>query len=290
MNDELMFFLYVLSAVIVAPLIGGLLQGIDRKITARMQGRVGPPIVQPFYDFFKLLGKKQIASSRMQLVWMYGYLVLMVACLLFLMLRQDILLLVFLLGFAGVCLALGGFSSKSPYSHFGANRELLQMLAYEPILLLMAVGVYVHNGTFMIGRIFEVDKPLLFTLWPIFIAFVFILTIKLRKSPFDIATCHHGHQEIVKGITTEYSGTYYALFLLAEWYELFLLLGIIALFWVSPLWVGWVIALGIFVLELFIDNIAARMTAGWMIRVSWIVGLILCVSNIAYLYFKKGVF
>jgi ech hydrogenase subunit B len=290
MNDEMMFFLYVLSMVIVAPIIGGLLQGIDRKITARMQGRVGPPIVQPFYDFFKLLGKKQIASSRMQLVWMYGYLVLMVACLLFLMLRQDILLLVFMLGFAGVCLALGGFSSKSPYSHFGANRELLQMLAYEPILLLLAVGVYVQNGTFLISRIFEGDKPLLLTLWPIFIAFVFILTIKLRKSPFDISTSHHAHQEIVKGITTEYSGTYYAIFLLAEWYELFLLLGVIALFWVSPLWVGWVIAFGIFILELFIDNIAARMTASWMIKVSWIVGLILCVSNIAYLYLKKGVF
>ncbi len=51
-------------AVVVAPFIGGLLAGIDRKLTARLQGRYGPPILQPFYDFFKLLGKSKIATNR----------------------------------------------------------------------------------------------------------------------------------------------------------------------------------------------------------------------------------
>ena len=47
--------------------IGLLLCGIDRKAVARMQKRVGPPILQPFYDFFKLCGKETIvpaAASR----------------------------------------------------------------------------------------------------------------------------------------------------------------------------------------------------------------------------------
>jgi len=290
MTDQIVSMIFIFFAIILAPFVGGFLSGVDRVFTARLQGRIGPPVWQPFYDFLKLVGKEQISASKMQMVWMYAYLMLMVACLAFLYLGQDMLLLVFLLGFAGVTLALGAFSTKSPFSHFGANRELLQMLAYEPILLLLAFGIYVKNGSFMINKIWESGEPLLLSLWPIFIAFVVILTIKFRKSPFDISCSHHAHQEIVKGIITEYSGLYYALFLLAEWYETVLLLSMVALFWVNPWWIGAIIAVLIFLLEMVIDNIAARMTTGWMIRFSWIVGLILCVSNIAYLYFKKGVF
>jgi ech hydrogenase subunit B len=275
--------------VIVAPLVGGLLFGIDRRITARLQGRYGPPILQPFYDFFKLLGKERIAVSKLQFIWIYAYLVFMIASLLCLVLQSDFLVLVFLLGFAGVSLVLGGFSTKSPYSHFGANRELLQIMAYEPVLLLLAIGIYAQNGTFLISEIFNQSKPLLFNLWPLFIAVLYVLTIKMRKSPFDIATSHHAHQEIVKGVITEYSGPMYALYQLAEWYEIVLVLGIVALFWTNPLWVGILIALAAFILELLIDNIAARMTAPWMVRLSWTVGLILGILNIAYIYFTKGV-
>lgn len=286
MIDQLII---VIAALIVAPLIGGLLFGFDRKITARLQGRYGPPIIQPFYDFFKLLGKQHIAVSKLQFIWIYGYLTFMVVSLLFLVLKLDILLLVFLLGFAGVCFVLGAFSTKSPYAHFGANRELLQILAYEPVLLFLALGIYAQNGSFLISEIFKQDKPLLFTLWPLFIAVLFVLTIKMRKSPFDISTSHHAHQEIVRGTLTEYSGPYYALIQLVEWYELVLLLGIIALFWTNPLWVGILIALGAFILELLIDNIAARLTARWMVRLSWSIGLALGIINIAYLYLTKGV-
>lgn len=276
--------------IIVAPIIGGLLAGIDRKITARLQGRYGPPIVQPFYDFFKLLGKSRIATSRLQFVWLYGYLIFMITALLFLVLKQDLLLLIFILGFAGICFVLAGFSTKSPYSHFGANRELMQIMAYEPVLLLMALGVYAQNGSFMISEILKPGAaPLLPSLWPIFIAVLLVLTIKLRKSPFDLSTSHHGHQELVKGIMTEISGPYYALVTLTEWYEIVLVLGLIALFWANPLWVGILIALAAFVLELIIDNIAARMTVGWMVKFTWAVGLVLCVLNIAYLYLLKGV-
>ncbi|MGB9791143.1 MAG: respiratory chain complex I subunit 1 family protein [Thermacetogeniaceae bacterium] len=283
-------WLTAIITIIVAPIIGGLLAGIDRKITARLQGRYGPPIVQPFYDFFKLLGKSRIATSRMQFVWLYGYLIFMITALLFLVLKQDLLLLIFILGFAGICFVLAGFSTKSPYSHFGANRELMQIMAYEPVLLLMALGVYAQNGSFMISEILKPGAaPLLPSLWPIFIAVLLVLTIKLRKSPFDLSTSHHGHQELVKGIMTEISGPYYALVTLTEWYEIVLVLGLIALFWAKPLWVGIIIALAAFVLELIIDNIAARMTVGWMVKFTWAVGLVLCVLNIAYLYLLKGV-
>ncbi len=284
-------WIIAIVTVIVAPFIGGFLAGIDRRITARLQGRFGPPILQPFYDFFKLLGKSRIATSRMQFVWIYAYLVLMITSLLFLVLRLDILLLMFILGFAGVCFALGGFSSKSPYSHLGANRELMQMLAYEPVLLLLAVGVYAQNGSFLISQIYSSPMPLIAHLWPIFIALLVILTIKLRKSPFDIATSHHAHQELIKGVMTEFSGPYYALINLTEWYEIVLLLGIVSLFVANPLWVGIVIALAAYVLEMFIDNVAARMTVGWMVKFAWSVGITLCILNLIYfwVFAMKGV-
>jgi len=280
----------VIATIVLAPIVGGLLFGIDRRITARLQGRFGPPILQPFYDFFKLMGKESIAVSKMQFVWIYAYLVLMIASLLCLVLQSDFLVLVFLLGFAGVSLVLGGFSTKSPYSHFGANRELLQILAYEPVLLLLAIAIYAQNGTFLISTIVSNQQPLLLSLWPLFIAVLYVLTIKMRKSPFDISTSHHAHQEIVKGITTEYSGPFLALYELAEWYEIVLVLGVIVLFWANPLWIGLLIAFAAFLLELVVDNITARMTARWMVRLSWSVGLILGILNIAYLYIMKGVF
>jgi len=280
----------VIATIVLAPIVGGLLFGIDRRITARLQGRFGPPILQPFYDLFKLLGKDSIAVSNMQFVWIYAYLILMIASLLCLILQLDFLVLVFLLGFAGVALVLGAFSTKSPYSHFGANRELLQILAYEPVLLLLAIAIYAQNGTFLISEIVSHQQPLLLSLWPLFIAVLYVLTIKMRKSPFDISTSHHAHQEIVKGITIEYSGPFLALYELAEWYEIVLVLGIIVLFWANPLWIGLLIAFAAFLLELVVDNIAARMTARWMVRLSWSVGLTLGILNIAYLYIMKGVF
>jgi formate hydrogenlyase subunit 4 len=283
---EMNQFIIVIATIVFAPIVGGLLFGIDRRITARLQGRFGPPILQPFYDFFKLMGKESIAVSKMQFVWIYAYLVLMIASLLCLVLQSDFLVLVFLLGFAGVSLVLGGFSTKSPYSHFGANRELLQILAYEPVLLLLAIAIYAQNGTFFISTIVSNQQPLLLSLWPLFIAVLYVLTIKMRKSPFDISTSHHAHQEI----TTEYSGPFLALYELAEWYEIVLVLGVIVLFWANPLWIGLLIAFAAFLLELVVDNIAARMTARWMVRLSWSVGLILGILNIAYLYIMKGVF
>ncbi|MGD0153366.1 MAG: complex I subunit 1 family protein [Thermacetogeniaceae bacterium] len=284
-------WIIAIVTVIVAPFIGGLLAGIDRRITARLQGRFGPPILQPFYDFFKLLGKTRIAASRLQFIWIYGYLVFMVTALLFLVLKLDLLLLVFVIGFAGVSFALGGFSSKSPYSHIGANRELMQMLAYEPVLLLFALGVFAQNGSFLISEIFNNPTPLLARLWPIFIALLVVLTIKLRKSPFDLATSHHGHQELIKGIMTEYSGPYYALIQLTEWYEYVLLLGLVFIFWANPWWAGLIVAAIAYILELFIDNITARMTVGWAVKFVWSVGLVLCVLNLIYFWLLpiKGV-
>ena len=60
MTGTVKIILSIVAYIILAPVIGGLMSGIDRKITARMQGRQGPPILQPFYDVIKLLKIKEI--------------------------------------------------------------------------------------------------------------------------------------------------------------------------------------------------------------------------------------
>jgi ech hydrogenase subunit B len=270
----------ILLVLVAAPVLGGLLSGIDRIITARMQGRVGPPLLQPFYDVFKLLGKERFLVNQRQVLWAIGYLALIITSLAMLCLGSDLLVIVFVMAFAAICFVLGGLSTKSPYSHIGSQRELLQMLSYEPVLILLAIGVFMQNQSFLVKDIFARPEPLLFSLPLVFIAVLLILTIKMRKSPFDLSTCHHAHQELVQGITTEYSGPYLALIELTHWYELVLVLGLVVLFWAQPIWAGLLLALVAFFIELVIDNICARMTWSWMVKLTWTVGIILCLVNL----------
>jgi formate hydrogenlyase subunit 4 len=272
----------ILLVLVAAPVLGGLLSGIDRIITARMQGRVGPPVLQPFYDLFKLLGKERFLVNQRQVLWAIGYLALIITSLAMLCLGSDLLVIVFVMAFAAICFVLGGLSTKSPYSHIGSQRELLQMLSYEPVLILLAIGVFMQNQSFLVKDIFARPEPLLFSLPLVFVAVLLILTIKMRKSPFDLSTCHHAHQELVQGITTEYSGPYLALIELTHWYELVLVLGLVVLFWAQPIWAGLLLALVAFFIELVIDNICARMTWSWMVKLTWTVGIILCLVNLGF--------
>ncbi len=274
----------VILIIIAAPIVGGILSGIDRIITARMQNRVGPPILQPFYDFFKLIGKESIIVNRFQMLYVLAYLALMITSLVLFVLKQDLLMIIFIMAFGGVSLILGGLSVQSPYSRIGSHREILQMLAYEPVLIFMVVGIYLQTGSFTVQSVLDMNEPLLYSLPLIFIALLYVLTIKLRKSPFDFSTSHHGHQELIKGMLTEFSGPQLALIELAHWYELVLILGFIVLFWATNIYIGIAIALLSFVLEMFIDNISARMTWKWMIWVTWSLGIGLCIANIALLY------
>jgi ech hydrogenase subunit B len=272
-------------AVIVAPLIGGLLRGIDRKLTAHMQGRIGPPIIQPFYDVIKLLGKKPMVAGGAQLVFAYAFLALIVTAVVFFALRQDLLVVLFILFFGSLCLPIGALSVKSPYSQFGGHRELLQFLAYEPILLLAAIPIALKAGGFPIANIFEYGQPLLPSLWITFIALLIALAIVMRKSPFDISGSEHAHQELVRGVLTEYSGPYLALIEIGHWYEMVLLLSILGLFWVvgSLWWLSIIIALGSWFIMLIVDNVTTRLTWSWMVKFAWGAGITLVALNILFI-------
>lgn len=279
----------ILLTIIIAPIIGGILTGIDRKITARMQNRFGPPILQPFYDLFKLFSKETIVVSNTQILYAFLFLVFNVVALVMFVLKMDLLLILFILAFAVTALILGAMSTNSPYSRIGAHRELICVLAYEPILIAAIIGIYFVTGSFKIGDVIKYNDFLIFELPFIFIAFTYVLTIKLRKSPFDLSTSHHAHQEIVKGITTEFAGPVLGLIELGHWYELVLLLLFISLFFAKNTVVAIIAILLSYFLEILIDNISARLTWKIMLRLTWSVALGLALVNLIWVYIKYRV-
>ena len=112
---------------------------------------------------------------------------------------------------------------------------------------------------------------------------MFILTIKFRKSPFDLSMSHHAHQEIVRGITTEFSGPALALIEITHWYETVLLLGIVYLFFAFNPLLAVVIAAAAFLLEIFIDMNYARFKWQLTFLSSWLFTAVAGASNIILL-------
>ncbi|MCK9305984.1 MAG: NADH-quinone oxidoreductase subunit H [Methanoculleus sp.] len=265
--------------LILAPIAGGLIAGIDRKITARMQGRVGPPLLQPFYDVGKLFEKERAVVTTAQNFYVLAYLIFIALSGALFFAGGDLLLIVFAFTLAHVFLVLGAYAVHSPYSHIGAERELIQVMAYEPMIILAAVGFYMVSGSFYVTDIAATTVPAILYLPGVFLGFVVILTIKLRKSPFDISTSHHAHQEIVKGITTEFSGSTLAQVEIAHWYENVFLLGFVFLFFAWNPVIG-IIAVAItYLAEIFVDNVTARarwqaaFKSGWLAAILGIVNL-----------------
>lgn len=279
--------LWILGYILLAPFIGGFLEGLDRKISARMQRRVGPPVLQPFYDVQKLLNKQNIAVSKSQRFLLISYLVIMMLSGAMFYGGTDMLMSFFVMSTAAAFLYFAGVITDSPYASVGSQRELLQEMAYEPAVLLTAVGFYLATDTFSVSAIVKADTSAIRYLPGFFIAFLFILTIKMRKSPFDTATSHHPHQELVKGITSEFGAKNLALFQITEWYETVFMLGVIGLFFVnSNPWsylVAVVVVLLAYFLEILIDNVSARMKWQKMLKLSWSVTLLAAGVNVIVL-------
>jgi ech hydrogenase subunit B len=279
-------FLRIASYIVLAPLVGGLLAGLDRKVTAWMQGRVGPPVVQPFYDVRKLLWKEKIAVNRFQNFFVFLFLFFMVFSGSLFFLGGSFLLVVFAFTLACLFFVFGGFSVRSPFGHVGAERELIQMMAYDPMVILLAVGFYLAAGSFETRVIYQAaQKGILLAYLPgILAGYLYILTIKFRKSPFDLSLSHHAHQEIVQGLSTEFSGRALAVIEVAHWYENVLLLGILYLFFSFHPLAGLLAVLAAYFLEVFIDNSYARFKWGLTLQSAWIFTLMAGVSNLVILH------
>lgn len=279
--------------ILLAPIFGALLAGLDRKITARMQGRQGPPLLQPLYDVQKLLKKQTKVINRVQMLYLLTFLFFILVTGVLFFAGYDILFVLFTLTTANLFLVIAASSGHSPYAFMGAGRELVQMLVYEPMVLIAAIGLYVVTGSFKVSEIVVHNGlPAIIYLPGIFLGFIFILTIKLRKHPFDLSTSHHAHQEMVKGLTTEFNGKMFAIVEITHWYESIFLMGMLALFFLNNKWWSVILAF-VFVaicyfVEILVDNTNARLKWKTMFDNTWIVTAVLGAINLIVIEVLKG--
>ncbi len=263
--------MFEIILIILAPIIGGLIYGFERVVRARMQNRQGPPILQPFYDMLKLIDKQAFIVNPYHSILGIMHFVTLWVVVAFVILGQNLLYVVFLHLLASIFIVLAGFSVRSIYSHIGANRELLSIIAYEPILIMLAVGFFMLNGTFDIQTI-RSNSPELASMIFLFLAFLLVIPIKLKKSPFDAT---EAHQEIVGGVEVEFSGIFFEFLYMAKWLEYVFIYSLLMLFAGDCIVLAVGLFVGVFFLVNLVDNSTARVKISHLVKIVLTIGLTL---------------
>ncbi len=245
-------------------------ESLDRKITARMQNRVGPPIVQPFADFIKMLGKEVIDVDGVDRKIFDAAPVVALAAVMTAFLyvpvlgvspfgfQGDLVLVLYLLTIPTVVLFIMGWLSRNIFSSIGGVRVITQMFIYEVPFFLALLTPALMAGTWSISEImlWQQQNMWFMILQPIgFIVALIGLQAKLERPPFDIP---EAETEIVAGPWTELTGRRLALMHLVKDVSLVtgcalitaLFLGGPVLPWaVTPAWLGIIAGFCIFVVK-----------------------------------------
>jgi len=287
----------VFPGLVFASLIGLLYIGIDRKVGAHMQHRIGPPIWQEFLDVGKLLSKEDITPAAAQTsVFTAAPLVALGAAVTVMLLLPitsaqpalktvaDLIVIIYLLNIPAICMMLGGYSSGSPFGAVGAGRYVVQLFSYEFIFILAIIAVVVRVGDLNLPTIvgYQAQQGWLVLDWrilPAVIAALIAAQAKLLRVPFDIP---EAHTEIVAGPLTEYSGPRLAIWRIAYDVETIVVAGLlVALFFGGP--TDWVIGsikipgivdflikiLAIVLLTTTLRNIMARLRIDQALKFFW---------------------
>jgi len=219
--------------VVLAMGLAPLCEGILRKVTAMVQSRQGPPLLQPYFDLFKLLGKEDIESGQSPVMQRFAAYLSLATVLTVAMLvpmgghtplgkYSDVILLIYLLTLSGVSTLLAGLAAGSTYSLVGVSREMMAMLTLEPLLAIAIVIGAVHTGTLrpdqvLAGSVYHAGSfPLAGMM--MFLIILFALQAFVGRMPFDTS---EAETEIMEGPVMEYSGPKLALFKYARMVKLF---------------------------------------------------------------------
>jgi ech hydrogenase subunit B len=257
--------------IVVAPLALGLVLGLDRQATAAMQLRVGPPVLQPLYDMTKLLAKASPATDRLQAGLLAAHAVLAAGALAIALAGGDLLVSSLVLGAAQLLFILAAGAVESPYSQVGAMREIVLMVAIEPLLLLAVLTYAVAAGSFSAAEVAAAPPPLLVAP-SLGLTLAVVLAATLRKSPFDLASSHHAHQELVKGSTTEMAGRWLALAELGHWYQVTFVLLLVLLAAARDPVIAVALLGATYAAVVVADNAIPRATWRTALAVAWGVG------------------
>lgn len=226
--NALIFFV---QASVAAAIIGMITSWYDRKLTARVQWRVGPPFLQPFYDFIKLLGKETIVPAAASLrtfflAPIFG--LASVGVVAAIVMRQfffpgssfvgDLIVALYFLAMPPVAVIIGGFAAGNPLASTGAAREMKLILAYELPFILAIITAIISTGSIELGRIVlfqEANGALALSVSGALALIVALICMqaKLGFVPFDMA---EAETEIMGGTLIEYSGPLLAAFKLTK--------------------------------------------------------------------------
>ncbi len=261
---------------LMAPILGGLLYGIERKLKARMQSRQGPPLLQPFYDLLKLSDKRPMMIHSFHAAMGIVHFAAAWVALAVLFFGGDLLVAIFFHLLSAALLIVAGYSARSAYSRIGSTRELIAIAALEPVLILSAIGFYLHSGSFEVSAILNAPPSILPSILG-FAALLIALPGLLKKSPFDAA---EGHQEIVGGAEIEFSGLFYEAVYTAKWLDMLFVFTLVFLFGGNNLLLGIILAVTAFFVVVFVDNATARVRYADMVRILYSVAFVLAAANL----------
>lgn len=240
-NWWIVFYILVFPGALFCFVAGTLINGIDRKVYAKMQKRIGPPILQPFYDFMKLMGKETIipgeANKTVFLAAPVVGFVALVTVALFIPIfgftaipgTADVIVVLYLLTIPAVAIIVGGAASGSPYAGVGISREMVSVISYElPIVLvLLALGKTAggESVTFSLAAIAEYQavNGAMITHWtmiPAALAMLLVIPCEVGCHPFDVA---EAETEICEGTLVEYSGAPLGVFKLNYYVKQFIM-------------------------------------------------------------------
>lgn len=273
-------------------IVGLIVSWIDRKVTARVQWRVGPPLLQPLYDMIKLMFKEILIPKECSKFTFLAAPILGIAAVTLVStilwstmlwpmhgFSGDIIVILYLLMMPSVGVILGGFASKNPIASLGASREMKLMLADElPFLLAILVPVIQSGNTIKIVDIlnYQTTYGMVFTSFSGIIAMIvaiICIQAKLTLVPFDLP---EAETEIMSGVFVEYSGPPLALFKLTRMMMLFTLpMTLVVLFLGGMHFQGWEIFISIlkYIVLLFliilIRNTNPRVRIDQALRFFW---------------------
>ncbi|MCI0511805.1 NADH-quinone oxidoreductase subunit H [candidate division KSB1 bacterium] len=208
--------------VVVIILLAPLFEGIMRKLKAYVHSRIGPPIIQPYYDILKLLGKEEIKSSD-NFFFKYAAVLSFTVIILLTLLTPlgssappfdmfgEVIVFVYLISLVAVFIILGGLGTGSPFATVGAGREMMLVITVEPVIAIALITMGVKAGSMRFSDIMQYSSTHGFSISMLIVSItLFLATIsQLAKLPFDIV---EADQEIMEGPFIEQSGPKLALF------------------------------------------------------------------------------
>ena len=275
--------LLIWPGLISASLLGWLYMWAIRKLTARLQGRQGPPFYQPFFDFIKLLGKETIVPAGLNPTLFYALPAASLVSLMFALalipapgnpmqsFPGDLIVVLFLLEVPALCEVLAGFTTRSPYGEVGAAREAMMSLSYNLPLLTALIALAMSAGSFSLSVM--ATAPLTWVHLVAALAIFLALPARLKSNPFSIS---NAEQEIVAGARTEFNGLPLAMFELSHALELVVMVSLFAALFLSPLagnlgaWMAYLLlSLALVVVVTVIGTATARFKLNQAFRFYW---------------------